>query len=217
MAKKCTAQQIIDSYSRSVITEGKRPNSIFAFMDENKWKESEFYAHFSSFDHLEEEIFLHFFEHTYKMISKDSAYENFDAKNKLLTFYYTFFEILTANRSFVVFALDESSDRMKNINKLKKLRHRFKMYIHSLDIETVDFPMEMVEKIKEKGLQEAAWVQLLIAIKFWLDDHSPNFDKTDVYIEKSIQATFDVLQTPPLQSVVDLGKFLFHEKIQTNL
>ena len=218
MAKKCTSQQIIDSYSHYVITHGKQPKSVFAFMElDNKWEESDFYAHFSSFEHVNEEIFFRFFDQTTKLIHKDEGYQTFDAKNKLLTFYYTFFEILTANRSFVVYAMDGHSDKIKALSMLKKLRKSFKSYINALDIETIELPIEILQKMKGKGLEEAAWMQLLLAIKFWMDDRSSGFEKTDVYIEKSIQATFDLLQTPPLQSVVDLGKFIFQEKIQPNI
>lgn len=217
MAKKITAQHIIDSYSRYVITHGKRPNSIFAFMEvENKWKESDFYAHFSSFDGVDQEIFFQFFEHASKLIHEDESFSTFDSKNKLLAFYYTFFEILTANRSYVVYTLEVNSDKMKSMSMLKKLRKGFKSFVASLEIKTMDFPIEMLQKAKDKGMEEAAWIQLLFAMKFWLDDRSGNFEKTDVYIEKSIQATFDLIQTPPIQSMVDLGKFLVKEKIQSN-
>jgi hypothetical protein len=31
-----------------------------------------------------------------------------------------------------------------------------------------------------------SWIQLLLTLKFWLDDVSPKFEKTDIYIEKSV-------------------------------
>ena len=68
---------------------------------------------------------------------------------------------------------------------------------------------EQFEKIQENALKESAWFQLLLTIKFWLDDTSASFEKTDIYIEKSVNTTFDVLDIAPLRSVIDLGKFLF--------
>ena len=54
---------------------------------------------------------------------------------------------------------------------------------------------------------------MLVTLKFWLDDDSADFEKTDLFIEKSIAATFELANTKPLKSVVDFGKFLFKEKI----
>jgi tetracycline repressor-like protein len=53
-------------------------------------------------------------------------------------------------------------------------------------------------------------------MKFWIDDTSPSFEKTDIYIEKSVQASFDLIDTTPLKSLIDFGKFLYKEKIHSN-
>ena len=44
-----------------------------------------------------------------------------------------------------------------------------------------------------------------------MDDNSPAFEKTDVAIEKSVKAIFDVFETTPLESILDFGKFLVKE------
>jgi len=80
----------------------------------------------------------------------------------------------------------------------------------------LDVKHEKIEKIQDKTLKESAWFQLLITMKFWLDDTSASFEKTDIFIEKSVNTTFDVLDVAPLKSVIDLGKFLFKEKFQMN-
>ena len=49
-------------------------------------------------------------------------------------------------------------------------------------------------------------------LKFWLEDTSESFEKTDVFIEKSINTSFDLLDTKALKSMLDLGKFIFKEK-----
>jgi hypothetical protein len=54
-----------------------------------------------------------------------------------------------------------------------------------------------------------------MTLKFWLDDSSPAFEKTDIYIEKSVKATFELMNIAPIDSLIDFGKFLFKEKIQS--
>jgi hypothetical protein len=46
-----------------------------------------------------------------------------------------------------------------------------------------------------------------------MDDNSAGFENTDIAIEKSVRAIFDVFDTQPLESVLDFGKFLWKEKM----
>ena len=57
---------------------------------ENNFEESDFYKSYSSFDSIEESIFSEFFHHTLKVLAKSDDYENYDARNKLLSFYLLF-------------------------------------------------------------------------------------------------------------------------------
>lgn len=148
------------------------------------------------------------------MLEKSEDYENFDPRNKLLSFYFTFFENLTANRSYVVQALEKHKNDLKGLKMLAGLKRHFTAYIANLDIEMLDLKNETIEKIQDKTLKETAWLQLLITMKFWLDDSSRSFEKTDIFIEKSVNTTFDVLDIAPLKSVIDLGKFIFKERFQ---
>lgn len=218
MAKKkeISTNDIISLYMEYVLENDSEPKSVYSFAKENKFEESEFYAHFPSFKVLEQSIFKAFFDNTLSILEKSGDYENFDARNKLLTFYYTFFENLTANRSYVVYALEKQKDHLKSLTSLSKLKKSFTDYIEGLGIETLDFRNEQVEKIQNRGIKESAWLQLLITIKFWLDDSSASFEKTDIFIEKSVNTSFDIIDTAPIKSIIDFGKFLFKEKIHMN-
>ena len=90
------------------------------------------------------------------------------------------------------------------------------MFIDSLDIETLDIQEERIDKFQRRAMQESGWIQLLLTMKFWMDDTSASFEKTDIFIEKSVNTSFDVLNIAPLKSVIDLGKFLFKEKMHMN-
>ena len=47
-----------------------------------------------------------------------------------------------------------------------------------------------------------------------MEDESPAFEKTDIYIEKSVKASFELMNIAPLESLIDFGKFIFKEKTQ---
>lgn len=214
--KKLSKENIISLYMEFVLENNHQPKSVFSFAKENDFEESDFYKFYTSFEAIEEAIFSEFFHHTIKVLAKSEDYENFDARNKLLSFYFTFFEILTANRSYVVYALDSSKKDFKKLKSLKKLREDFITYINNLGIEKLELKQEKLEKIQDKTIQESSWFHLLVTMKFWLDDTSASFEKTDIFIEKSINARFDLMDIKPLKSIIDFGKFILKEKVNFN-
>ena len=214
--KKITKKQIINAYMSFVLEHNEAPKSVFIFAKDNNFEEGEFYKYFASFEALERNIFEAFFENALSLLNKNEDYQNFDARNKLLSFYYTFFENLTANRSYVVYTLSKHKNTLKDLKVLTGLKSSFTDYIETLGIQLLDFKQDQLDKIKDRSLRESAWFQLLVTMKFWMDDTSASFEKTDIFIEKSVNTTFDVLDVAPLKSVIDLGKFLFKEKMKMN-
>ena len=218
MAKKKSISQIDITrfYMDYVLIHDHKPKSVYAFAKDNNFDESKFYEFFSSFEALEQSIFKVYFDNTYNALEKSEDYQNFDPQNKLLSFYFTFFENLTANRSYVVHALKGNKDDMKSLRVLSQLKRSFNNYIERLGINLIDVQQDQLQKIQTRGLKESAWFQLLVTMKFWLDDTSTSFEKTDIFIEKSVRASFDLINITPLKSIIDFGKFLFKEKMQMN-
>lgn len=218
MAKKktITATDIVSHYMEYVLDHNEQPKSVYTFAKANNFEESLFYNHFGSFEAIEKQVFKAFFDNTISVLEKNDDYNVYDTRNKLLAFYFTFFENLTANRSYVVYALSKHKNSLKNLTVLSELKRHFSKYIDQLGIETLDIKQAQIEKFQTKAISESAWIQLLIIMKFWLEDNSQSFEKTDIFIEKSVNTSFDVLNIQPLKSVIDLGKFLFKEKMHMN-
>lgn len=211
-----TENDIIAAYMKSVLEHDERPKSIFKFAQHLGIKEADFYEHFGSFQYIEKAIFKAFFDNAITLLNQNEEFQGFDAKNKLISFYYTFFEVLKANRSYVVFALENEKNKLKMLATFSELKKSFGAFIQEIGIETIDFKQEKMEKFKNQGLSEWTWAQLLFTMKFWLEDGSAGFEKTDVFIEKSITTGFALLDSSTLNSVFDLGKFLYKEKIMSN-
>jgi len=218
MAKKKTVSKndIITFYMDYVLEHDHDPKTVFAFAKMNNFDEAKFYEYFASFEAIEKGIFEAFFTNSVNALNKSEDYKIFDARNKLLSFYYTFFENLTANRSYVKHVLNKYKGEFKGLKILSGLKQHFTHYVSELGIQMLDIKQDQLEKIQDRALKESAWLQLLLTMKFWLDDTSASFEKTDIFIEKSVNTTFDVLDIAPLKSVIDLGKFLFKEKFQMN-
>ena len=218
MAKKkpLTQNTLVKLYMDYVLEHNHAPKSIYTFSKSNGFEEADFYQFFANFEVLESAIFSLFFTNTLETLETSKDYPTYDSRNQLLSFYFTFFENLTANRSYVVYALNESSNQLENLKKLKGLRSKFLNYIDQLDIEVLQIKNKQLEQIKDNVVQETYWIQLMLTLKFWLDDASTSFEKTDIFIEKSINASFDLINISPLKSFVDFGKFLIKEKISMN-
>jgi hypothetical protein len=120
--------------------------------------------------------------------------------------------MLTANRSFTVALLKEDKNKLKSLSKLTELRKHFKQFFDTLEIEKIDLKQDKLVEIQEKTMSEMAWFQFLFTLKFWIEDTSLSFEKTDIFIEKSVNTSFDIMDIAPLKSLIDFGKFMWQEK-----
>ena len=208
-----TRDKIVSLYMTYRLENNEKPKSVYQFAKKNGFDEKEFYSFFGTIESVEKEIFKTFLNKTIELIQKDTNYETYDMKSKMLTFYFTFFELLSANRSYVVMSLKEHQNQLKNLIQLSGLRIGFKNYITEIISDEVRTQQEKFQNFQEKAIQETSWIQFLLTMKFWLDDESPAFEKTDLYIEKSVKATFELMNIAPIDSLIDFGKFIFKEKI----
>ncbi len=199
-----------------VLEHNEQPKTVYDLAKANNFEEQKFYEHFGSLESVEKRVFTEFFNNTITVLNKSEDYQSFDPRNKLLSFYFTFFENLTANRSYVKYALEHNKNSLKTLSQLKDLKHVFTSYIEHLEIDLIDINQEQIDRIQQRALKETAWLQLLLTMKFWMDDTSPRFEKTDIFIEKSVNTSFDVLDVAPVRRLIDFGKFIFKEKIQMN-
>ena len=216
MAKKkaieINKETIVNFYTDYVLTQGKKPNSIYEFAKNNGMEEAEFYKFFASFEVLEEHFFSDMMHYTLELLDKNSDYENYNAAQKLSCFYFTFFFFSTANRSFVMQLLKQDKMPLKNLMKLKSLRKDFLSYVKTVLETPYKIDNQKINNIQNRVVHEGAWLQFMSILKYWMEDTSINFEKTDVFIEKSVKASFDMVYNVPIESILDFGKFIWKEK-----
>jgi hypothetical protein len=211
--KKPSEDRLIAIYMDYILVNESTPRSVYKFAKENDITEQEFYEFFGSFDGLRKKIWDKFFDNTLSVMEKAPDYHSFSNREKLLTFFYTFFEVLTANRSYVLYALSEQKDRMKNLQQLKGLRRKMRSFAKDLIADGNSDKAFKIFEQSETVFSEGVWVQFLFLLKFWMEDNSPSFESTDVAIEKSVHTVFDLFDNTPLERVVDFGKFLWKERM----
>lgn len=206
--------QIISLYMNDVLENNDDLKNVYTFCKRHQIEESDFYSFFGSLEAMKQAIWIKFFENAVAGIEKEPAFESYSDKNKLLTLYFTLFEILTLNRSYVLVSLNENNQGLKNLKNLKGFRRHFKDFISSIIESNSSMVNDKVTKVTRPVFSEGAWIQFLFLLKFWMDDTSKSFEKTDILIEKSVNTVVDLLDTKPLESLFDLGKFLWKEKTQ---
>lgn len=212
-APKWTNRKIEDAYLKTLLTEGKRPTSVFLFADSLGISEEKFYSFFSSFDAIENGIFTDIISKTVKGVKSGEGYNSFTAQEKLLTFYYAHIEQLKANRSLI-------SLKWKQVKKnptispawLKGYRALFLDFSRQIVMEAI-----ANEEIKERPFlsdryAKAYWVQLAFVVHFWINDDSPEFERTDAAIEKAVNLSFQLLSDTTIDSLFDFAKFMWHSK-----
>ena len=203
--------KIITFYMNDILEDNHNTKNVFVFCKNNNFEETEFYANFGSLDAVKDSIWVKFLDNAVANLEKDENYNTYSDKNKLLALHFTLFEILTLNRSYVTFVLNENKDGLHTTKQLQKFKKHFKAFVVDIIETTTTENKANVTKITKPIFSEGAWIQFLFILKFWLDDTSKGFEKTDIVIEKSINTVVDLLDTKPLESLFDLGKFLFKE------
>lgn len=203
--------KITRAYIDHLLTKGVRPASVYEFTSKLNIEEQKFYAHFNSFEGLEKSIWSGFIQSTLDILSASQEYPSYPLKEKLLSFYYTFVEVLKKNRSFILQSADKGAEMLRQ-NTLSKARETFMDYVTQLMTEGTQSG-EIVKRpyIIDK-YPEGLWLQLLFVLRFWIKDDSAGFEKTDAAIEKAVKVSFDLMGPGVVDSLVDMAKFLYQNK-----
>ncbi len=210
-SSKVSEEKIMGWFMDSVLENEAIPKSIYKFCKSNKIKEEEFYKYFGSFEGLQKAIWERFYDSTLSVMQKNEAFSAMTNQEKMLTFFFTFFENLTLNRSYVIFVLENDSNALESLGQLKTLRKRIKDFATELIDEGNSDKNLKVLKQSPQIFSEGTWIQFMFLIKFWMEDSSPDFEKTDIAIEKSVTTIFQVFDNSSLEKIIDFGRFLYKE------
>lgn len=212
--KKISQADVISMYMDSVLENEKYPKSVYKFAKENKISEEQFYSFYGSLEALQKDIWVQFYNNAAELIKGSAELQEASNRDKMLTFFYTLFEIMTANRSYILYVLNENNQELKNLKQLKDLRKHILNFAGELIEESNEEQNIKFLQKNKKIYAEGTWLQFLFLLKFWKEDDSASFEKTDVAIEKSVNTIFDVLDNSALERVFDLGKFLYKEIVK---
>lgn len=203
-----TVESIQKAYIDYVLTEGEQPKSVYVFAKKNKMAEEEFYKYFGSFNAIEQFIWADMAKRTITEIKTQEVWGQYSAREKALSFFYSFFELLKSNRSFAVYSVKKQPKGLSTPAVFAELRPVFENFAEEVLNEGIESTELSDRKFFSKRYKDALWVQFGFVLHFWINDNSTGFEKTDEAIEKGVNVTFDLFQRSPIDTLFEYGKFL---------
>jgi Tetracyclin repressor-like, C-terminal domain len=203
-----TVESIQKAYIDFVLTEGQQPKSVYIFAKKHKMAEEEFYRFFASFDAIEQNIWTNFAVKTIAEIKTQEVWSQYTSREKALSFFYSFFELVKGNRSFVVYSVKKQPKSFTTPQTFTGVKEVFENFCQSLIAEGIESNELSERKFFSNRYKDALWVQFVFVLNFWINDNSTGFEKTDEAIEKGINVTFDLFQRSPIDNLFEYGKFL---------
>ena len=203
-----TTESMQKAYIDFVLTEGEQPKSVYVFAQKNKMPEEEFYRFFGSFDAIEQNIWTGFAVKTIAEIKTQEVWMQYTSREKVLSFFYSFFELLKGSRSFVVYSVKKQPKTFSTAQIFQGIKDLVERFCNDIIVEGIASNELSERKFFSNRYKDALWVQLVFVLHFWINDDSTGFEKTDEAIEKSINVTFDLFQRSPIDNLIEYGRFL---------
>jgi len=200
-------QKIENKYWESILETHQSPASIFKFCKDLGISEKSFYEYFSSFESIEGEYWEKLVNQTTEALDQDEETPHYDAKQRLLAFYFTFIEALLENRS----RFTTSFPSMKNVTdwtSLISFDRAFRLFSESIITQAVEEGAIDDRKRLNDVYPHALLLQFKVILEFYRNDSSKQFQDTDAFIEKSVRFFFDGAKLPLIESGLDLIRFL---------
>lgn len=203
-----TAQQIRQAYLDFVLTNNEKPKSVYSFAKKIKITEAEFYQFYASFESIEKNIWFDLTFETITKIKEQDVWFQYSAREKMLSFFYSYTENLKNQRSFVIYSLKNYKGKFATPNVLAGVKPIFENFAEDIINEGLESGELAERKFLSKRYKDALWIQFAFIVNFWINDDSDGFEKTDEAIEKGINVTFDLFQHSPIDNLFEYGKFL---------
>jgi hypothetical protein len=203
-----TTESIQNAYIDFVLTEGMQPKSVYIFAKQNEMTEAEFYQFFGSFEAVEQNIWADFARKTLTEIRAQEVWAGYTAREKALSFFYAFFELLKSSRSFVVYSINKQPKGFTTPRVFEQLKAIYENFAEEILKEGIETSELNDRKFFSKRYKDALWIQFVFVLNFWVNDNSAGFEKTDEAIEKGVNVTFDLFQRSPIDNLFEYGKFL---------
>ncbi|GIV33937.1 MAG: hypothetical protein KatS3mg031_1472 [Chitinophagales bacterium] len=202
---RVTLQNIFIAYIKE---KGRRPKTIKEFCAFTCIEPRDFKTHYKTFASLECDLWNRWFEETMAVLENSTEYQTYNAREKLLAFYYTWQETIQDADSYLriapVLTLYSAMDWF-----LTDLEVKFLQYAEKL-IQLATKNREIVQRpFITDYYKHLLWHQFLFIMNYRIRDKSAEHAKTDEAIERSVNLFFELTGRTQADAIFEFGKFLF--------
>lgn len=213
-AKQVSPDLIVTQYKTYLLENGVHPTSVYKFCLDLGIKEEEFYNYFGSFEAIDRFIWKTFATSTIDRLISDESFGDFSSREKLLTFYFAFAEVLKTNRSYILLTLKVHTKPELLPDFLKDLKIAFAAFTEGIIQEGLQKNEIATRPFLDKRYAQLFWVHMNFFLLYWKADTSKGFESSDAFIEKSINLAFELIGKGALDTAVDFMKFLYQSKMK---
>jgi hypothetical protein len=200
-------QSILNAYIAHLEKTGKAYVSVRSLCLDLKIAEKEFYGEFPSLSAVEKHFWREWIEKIIDAVSSGKEWAAFSAKEQYLAFLFAFAGEALESRSL----LEQRFSKLTLLcspRVLEGLKDSFKDFAGGI----IAHGMETGE-IAHRGplgnaYPEVLYIHWRLVLEYFLKDESAGFQRTDAFIEKTVELAFDLLRTQAIDSAADLIRFL---------
>jgi hypothetical protein len=205
--KKDHRIMISEAFMKALQKDGHSPVSVHRFCQEIGILEKDFYMAFPNLEAVEKHFWKNWMEGIACGVSSGKEWISFSAKERYLAFLFAFTGEALEQRSL----LEQRFGKLTLLcspASLDGLKNSFK-----------DFAAEIIRHGMDSGdianrgplgnlYPEVLYVHWRSVLEYFLKDESQGFERTDAFIEKTVEFAFDLLRTQAIDSATDLARFL---------
>ncbi|MEO1414609.1 MAG: TetR family transcriptional regulator C-terminal domain-containing protein [Bacteroidota bacterium] len=203
--------QLKADYTAYLLSQGQRPPSVQAFMEQSDKSEADFYEVMGSFEGLEQSIFLDYFQRALDTLKQSSEYQGYDSGQRFAALYFTWLEVLGDNRS-IVNIIQKHDNGWLWPEYLEAVKTPFNNFIKELLQDGVDEDEIADRWFFNNTYPTILWEQAKNTINYWLNDNSQGFERTDAMVEKQVRFVFDLISPNLIDSGWDLIRYVVQGK-----
>jgi AcrR family transcriptional regulator len=199
---------LIEAYKRLAEEKGTLPVSRMEIATAAGIDIAEFEATFGSLEALQEAVWVQYLRKTLETLENSEEYAQYSVREKMLAYYYTFFENLGKEGEFVRMFAPKLGIWNYNPTFLTGFKHAFLIFINELlneGIESGEIAARMMLGDEYAGWH---WPQMLFLLNKWISDSTPNHTVSDQAVEKAVNLGFDIMGRNVVDSAFDFAKFM---------
>ncbi|MEM0997218.1 MAG: TetR family transcriptional regulator C-terminal domain-containing protein [Bacteroidota bacterium] len=201
-------QKIKQAYKEIAVVGRSLPLSLKVVGEQAGLTLAEVRAEFPGSLDIQQGIWADYLRTTLETLEDSPEFAEYLVREKMLGFYFTFFELIAEDREFILLFKDKLGVWNYIPEFLQPFKDAFIEFVSMLLAEgasTEEVAERMVLGNQYPGWH---WPQFMFLLNGWVNDPSADYSRTDQAIEKSVNLGFDIMGRNLFDSAFDFFKFV---------